>query len=117
MDASTPREVFQAVFDLVLDEIDQNPDFAEKLAERLPDGLSLVAHGRKKAPAAAPPALMAADLKALRAEIGQIELRERLAVHKNAELIALIRAKALADGPLSKKNKGQLINIIVRASK
>lgn len=105
------------MFDLVLDEIDQNPAFAAKLAERLPEGLSLVAPGRKKTPAVAPPALMAADLKALRAEIGQIELREKLAAYRNAELIALIRAKALAEGPLSKKNKGQLINIIVRAAK
>lgn len=105
------------MFDVVLDEIDANPAFAERLAARLPDGLTLVVPARRKKPSAAPPELLALDLKAARAELGQIELRDRVSRHTNAELAAYVRAAGLEGGPLSKKNKTQLVNIIIRASK
>ncbi|MBX2855325.1 MAG: hypothetical protein KTR21_10065 [Rhodobacteraceae bacterium] len=109
--------MFQALFDTVLEEIEQNPEFAARLAERLPAGLSLTVAGRKKPRAEAPDELMAMDLKAARAEMGQIDLREKLANHTNAELAAFIRTAKLSTGAISGKNKTQLVNIILRASK
>lgn len=117
MGSPTPREYFAAVFETVLEEIEQNPDFAERLAGRLGDRVELVFKPPRKKAAAVPPELEGIDLKALRAEVGAIELEDQFSKHSNDVLRAFIRARSLATGPLSKKNKTQLVNIIKRASK
>lgn len=117
MASPTPREYFAAVFETVLEEIDRNPDFAERLASRMGDRVELVVRPGRKPPASVPAELADLDLKALRAEIGHIELGERFSRYSNAELRAFVKARALASGPLSKKNKTQLVQLIVRASK
>lgn len=71
----------------------------------------------RRATADAPDALMEADLKQLRQELGEAELREKLAGFKNAELAAFIRARKLADGAISKRPKNSLINIVMRAAR
>ncbi|MEL6278315.1 MAG: hypothetical protein AAFQ73_09160 [Pseudomonadota bacterium] len=117
MGSPTPREYFAAVFETVLEEIDRNPEFAARLSSRLGDRVELIYKPAKKGPASVPSELADVDLKAMRAEIGHIELGERFSTHSNAVLRAFVKERGLASGPLSKKNKTQLVNIIVRASK
>ncbi|MEM9726028.1 MAG: hypothetical protein AAF909_11250, partial [Pseudomonadota bacterium] len=64
-----------------------------------------------------PPALAALDLPELLREEGQMALRERLSAFTNPQLAALIRARQLSSDPVSKLNKSQLANILVRAAR
>lgn len=114
--AAAPREFFGALFEAVLDEIEQNPEFAERLAERLGDHVTVLVR-QKKRPARVPDDLAALDIAAALEEVGQIELRERLAAYKNAELGAYVRARGLTSTPVSKMNKTQLLNVIIRSAR
>lgn len=101
--------------------MERNPDFAERLSARLSKGVgdhvNLVVKTRRRRLDAPPAELDALDLAALMAEEGQFALREKLTEFKNAELAALIKARNLSSEPLSKLNKSQLANILVRAAK
>lgn len=72
---------------------------------------------RRRAKAAPPPELLAMDITAARAELGAIGLRETLSVYTNAQLAALIRAKGLARGAISRQPKNGLLNILLRAAR
>ena len=113
----TPRDFFEPLFEAVLEEMDRNPDFAVRLAEKIGGPITLKVEGaRRKAPSI-PAALEEMDLQAELAESGQIQLREKLGRFTNAELGALVRNRKWAEAPVSKMNKGQLLNAIVRAVK
>lgn len=118
---ASARAFFEGLFDAVLDEIERNPDFAERLAQRLSRGLDrdvqLVVKNRKRRLDAPPPELEALDIVAILESEGQFALRERLGAFTNAELAALIKARSLSSEPVSKLNKSQLANILVRAAK
>lgn len=114
--ARAPREFFGKLFDAVLDEIEQNPEFAERLAERLGEHVTVLVK-QKKRPVRIPEDLAALDVPAALAEVGQIELRERLAGYKNAELGAYVRSRGLTSTPVSKMNKTQLLNVIIRSAR
>ncbi|MEO1328685.1 MAG: hypothetical protein AAFW46_03410 [Pseudomonadota bacterium] len=113
----SPRDYLSAIFDTVLEEAERNPEFMERLADRLDDQVTVVVQGRRKGPAEIPPELRDMDLAAARDELGQIGLREKLAGYTNAALAAYIRARKLSETPPSKLNKAQLVNAIIRASK
>ncbi|MCI4664118.1 MAG: hypothetical protein MRY74_05290 [Neomegalonema sp.] len=115
--ARTPRDFFEPLFEVVLEEMDRNPEFAARVAERIGGAVTLKLEGVRRKPAAVPSALAELDLQAEMAEHGQIRLREKLGRFKNAELGALVRARKWSDAPVSKMNKGQLLNAIVRAVK
>ena len=106
---------------MLLDEIERNPDFAERLAAKLSRGMGgevqLVVKNRKRRLDAPPAELEALDLAAALEEEGQFGLREKLTAFRNAELAALIKARNLTSEPVSKLNKSQLANILVRAAK
>ncbi|MEL6317738.1 MAG: hypothetical protein AAFR16_08905 [Pseudomonadota bacterium] len=113
----SPREFFTALFETVLEEVERNPDFAEKLAHRLGQQVAYTTRARR-GPAEAPEALMTLDLRAARAELGETGLREMLSGFRNAELAALIRARKLSDGgALSRRPKNSLLNVILRAAR
>lgn len=114
--ARAPREFFGKLFDAVLDEIEQNPEFAERLADRLGEHVTVLVK-QKKRPARVPEDLAELDVAAALAEVGQIELRERLANYRNADLGAYVRAKGLTSTPVSKMNKTQLLNVIIRSAR
>ncbi|MEM9724991.1 MAG: hypothetical protein AAF909_05960 [Pseudomonadota bacterium] len=113
------RAFFEALFDVVLDEIERNPGFADRLSEKLGGvaPLRLVVKGRRRGREEPPPALAALDLPELLREEGQMALRERLSAFTNPQLAALIRARQLSSDPVSKLNKSQLANILVRAAR
>lgn len=114
----TPRAYLAAIFETVIEEAEQNPEFMERLAARLDGEVTVVVAGRaRKGPAAVPEALRGMDLPAEREALGQIGLREKLSGFTNAELAALVRERKLSTTPASKMNKGQLVNAIMRASK
>ena len=114
--ARAPREFFGKLFDAVLDEIEQNPEFAERLAERLGEHVTVLVK-QKKRPVRIPEDLAGLDVAAALEEVGQIELRERLAGYRNAELGAYVRSKGLTSTPVSKMNKTQLLNVIIRSAR
>lgn len=115
----TPRDFFGALFDEVLEEMDRNPDFAARVAERIGGAVTLKIEGvkRQRRGAAVPSALDEMDLKAELEAHGQIRLREKLGRFTNADLGALVRARRWSESPVSKMNKGQLLNAIIRAVK
>lgn len=115
--ARTPRDFFAPLFEAVLEEMERNPDFAVRVADKLGDQVVLKVEGAKRKAAMVPPALEAMDLAAELAEHGQIKLRATLGRFTNAELGALVRTRKWSDEPVSKMNKGQLLNAIVRAVK
>ncbi len=114
--ARAPREFFGKLFDAVLDEIEQNPEFAEKLAESLGEHVTVLVK-QKKRPVRMPDELASLDAPAALEEVGQIELRERLGNYRNAELAAYVRSKGLTSTPVSKMNKAQLVNVIIRSAR
>lgn len=114
--ARTPREFFEPLFEAVLEEMEQNPDFAARVAEKLGDQIVIKIEGRRRAPVAPPAELDGLDVAAALADEGQIRLRERLGRYKNAELGALVRERKWSDQPVSKLNKTQLLNAIIRAA-
>lgn len=115
------RAFFESLFGAVLEEMERNPDFAERLAEKLSKGMgedvALVVKRRRKSADGPPAELAELDLSAMLEEEGQFGLREALAKFTNAELGALIRARGLSSDPVSKLNKAQLTNLLVRAAK
>ena len=119
--AQTPHEFFSALFDEVLEEMERNPDFAARLSERMAQKLggavTVKVEGKKRPAATVPPALEEMDLKAALEALGQIPLREKLGRFTNAQLGALVRARKWSEEPVSKMNKGQLLNAIIRAVK
>ena len=121
MKETSARDFFEGVFAAVLDEIERNPDFAERLAQRLSAGLGedvqLIVKSRKRRLDAPPAELESLDLGELLEAEGQFGLRDKLAAFTNAELAALIKARGLSSEPVSKLNKSQLSNILVRSAK
>lgn len=115
------RAFFEGLFGAVLEEMERNPDFAERLAAKLSEGMgedvALVVKRRRKSADGPPAALAELDLAGLMAAEGQVALREALAKFTNAELGALIRERDLSSEPVSKLNKTQLMNLLVRAAK
>ncbi len=115
--ARTPREFFAPLFEAVLEEMDRNPDFAARVAEKIGAPVALEIEGARRKPATVPTALAELDLAAALAEQGQIKLRETLGRFTNAELAALLRQRRWSTEPISKMNKAQLLNAIIRAVK
>ncbi|MEO1293231.1 MAG: hypothetical protein AAFV62_10435 [Pseudomonadota bacterium] len=118
MQPTTPRDALAKVFDVVLDEADTNPAFAEKIVGALGEQVTVVVGGRtKKPPVAVPSVLAEADLKGKFAEMGQMAFRNWLSRFKNAELAAYIRERRLSIEGVSKAPKSSLINIILLSAK
>lgn len=122
-DASTPpekpaRAFFSAIFDAVLDEIERNPDFAERLGARLSAAtegrVALTVKRRRRRLDAPPAALAEIDLAAEYVSGGQFDLMEKLQAFTNAELAALVKSRDLTSDPVSKLTKSQLLNLLVR---
>lgn len=113
----TPRDFFEPLFEAVLEEMDRNPDFAARVAERIGVPVTVKIEGARRKPAAPPPELAAMNVAAELEQIGPIALREKLGRHTNQALGALVRARGWSDQPVSKLNKGQLLNAIIRAVK
>ncbi|MCI4661153.1 MAG: hypothetical protein MRY63_04935 [Neomegalonema sp.] len=115
---TTPRDALARLFDVVLDEADSNPAFAQRLMAAMGGEVTLApAPKRRKKQIAVPEALAKADLRARRADQGEAALRAWLAGFTNAELSAHIRAERLSIEGVSKLPKNSLVNIIMRASR